>query len=411
MTGGRRIAVVTSSRADYGLLRWTLDALQQDTRAELQLLVTGSHLLDSFGRTVDMIREDGFEPAAEIPMDIDTTSAFASAKAAGNVLSGTARALERLSPDLMLVLGDRFEILSAVVAASVCRVPVAHLHGGEVSFGSFDECSRHAISKLSRLHLTSCEEHKLRVLQMGEPDDSVQVVGAPGLENFARLPLDSRAEFEHRIGRPLGDPTALLVYHPATAVSDEDPGSTMGAILEALGPLSNGLILATGGNADPGSAAAMERLDAARGQFGDRLHFTESFGQVGFLSAMSHADFIIGNSSSGLIEAPSAGTPTINVGMRQSGRMRAPSVIDSATDVGSIQEAIDRALSRDFIALAKKRSNPFAPPSPQRIDGMGQHIANILFETPDEWLRAPKIFNDRSWQDPVGATQGAVDNE
>lgn len=402
MSDIRRIAVVSSTRADYGLLRWTLEALRGSAEAELQLIATGAHLSSSLGRTIDVIRDDGFEVAAEIDMMLDGRDRLSTASAAGRLMMGLADTLRQLQPHLMLVLGDRYEILAAAQTAYLGRIPIAHLHGGEVTTGSLDDGNRHAITKLSRLHLTSTEAHRRRVLQLGEPADAVHVVGAPGLENLARLSLDDRTTFQERLGCRLGEPAFLLVYHPATAESGEDPVATMDAILEAMRGFPNASILATGSNADAGAAAATDRLKQRGDSFGGRLVYRESLGQEGFLSALKNSDVIIGNSSSGIIEAPSAGTPTVNIGARQNGRPRAASVLDAALNISSIRTAVENALSPEMQALSQKKENPYFAEKFGPLNGIGEHVAKLLIGTDLTWLRAAKPFCDS----PLGESGG-----
>lgn len=389
MADARRIAVVTSTRADYGLLRWTMQSLKDDTRAQLQVIGTGTHLSSAFGRTIDAIRHDGFEIAAEVDMPLDGTDGFASAEAAGLVMIGMARALRRLGSHIVLVLGDRFEILASVQAAYLGRIPVAHIHGGEVTAGAFDDGSRHAITKLARLHLTSTEEHRQRVIQLGEDPAWVHNVGAPGLETFQRIAPDDRETYERHVGIRSGSPAILLTYHPATA-ADEDPATSMQAVVDALSAFPEASIVATGSNADPGGRQAMATLKAASDRFGGRLVIRESLGQRHYVNALAHSDVIVGNSSSGIIEAPSAGIPTVNVGARQQGRPRAASVIDCAANPEAIRGAISSALEPSFRALARMRQNPYGG----RDLGIGKTIADLLLRTDLTEMRAAKPFVD-----------------
>lgn len=389
MTDARRVAVVTSTRADYGLLRWTMQSLKDDPRAQLQVIATGTHLSSAFGRTIDAIKGDGFDIDAEVDMPLDGTDGLASAEAAGLVMTGTARALRRLKSDIVVVLGDRFEILASVQAAYLGRIPIAHIHGGEVTVGAFDDGNRHAITKLARLHLTSTEEHRQRVMQLGEDPVWVHNVGAPGLETFQRIPPDDRDTFERHVGIKGGSPAILLTYHPATA-ANEDPAGSMQAIVDAISAFPAASIIATGSNADPGGRLAMATLKSAAGRFGERLVICESLGQQHYVNALAYSDVVVGNSSSGIIEAPSAGIPTVNIGARQQGRPRAASVIDCAASSVPIRDAIARAMEPSFRALAGKRQNPYGG----RDLGIGKTIADLLLETDLTEMRAAKPFVD-----------------
>jgi len=389
MREARRVAVVTSTRADYGLLRWTMQSLKDDQRAELQVIATGTHLSPAYGKTIDAIRNDGFGIDAAIEMPLDGADGLASAEAAAAVMAGAAQALRRLDPDIAVMLGDRFEILAAVQAASLGRIPVAHIHGGEVTSGAFDDGIRHAITKLARLHLTSTDEHRRRVMQLGEDPAWVHNVGAPGLENFIRIPTLDRDSFAQRVGINMGSPAILLTYHPATA-ANEDPAQSMQALIDAISTFPDASILATGSNADPGRQQVMSVLMEAQQRLGKRLVICDSLGQNLYISALAHSDVVVGNSSSGVIEVPSAGIPTVNIGARQDGRPRAPSVIDCGTTKEDIRDAIGRAIEPAFRALARKRQNPYGG---QDL-GIGKMIADLLLGVDMTEMRAAKPFID-----------------
>ena len=389
MSARRRICVVTGTRAEYGLLKPTMERLRNAPEAELQLIVTGAHLAPGFGRTVDAIRADGFGINAEVDMLLDADSRWACASSVGLGLIGMASALQRMEPNFVLLLGDRYEILAAAQAAFFGHIPVGHIHGGEVTLGALDECIRHAVTKLSRLHFVSTAEHRRRVIQMGEAPAMVHNVGAPGLECIAGLALDERAALETRIGGKLGSPLILMTYHPAT-VGGEDPGAGIEAVIEVLADYPDATIIATGSNADHGGRAIMARLEAARARLGERFHLAQSLGQLGYLSAMRHADVVLGNSSSGIIEAPTMGVPTVNIGSRQDGRPRGPSVIDCAPDAAAIRAAVDLALSKESAALARQRINPYA----SRDTEVSRRIVELLLSADLKALRGPKPFHD-----------------
>jgi len=400
MSDRRRLLFVTGTRAEYGLLYWTMKRVLESERSRLQIVATGAHLSPAFGRTVDVIRSDGFRVDAEVDMLVDSDSNWGTACAIGLGTIGMANALRALAPDLVVVLGDRYEVLAAAQAAYVGRVPIAHIHGGEVTRGSLDEGFRHAVTKLASLHFVSSEEHRRRVVQLGEPPQRVHNVGAVGLENIARLGLDDLGEFERRIGRKLGRPAILMTYHPATAC-DEDPVATVDAIASALDASPGATIIATGSNADPGGRAIDARLRELEQRFPGRLSFNTSLGQRGYLSAMRHCDLVLGNSSSGLIEAPSMGKPTVNIGQRQAGRQRAPSVIDCAADANAIRDAVERALSPAFLQLASRRENPYASAG---LD-VSRHIVEVLESVDPAELKRPKGFFDVSFDLPAAGEQ------
>lgn len=388
MTERRRIAVLTTTRADYGLLRWIMAALRDDPRADLQVIVSGTHLSPTFGSTVNEIRRD-FVIAAEIDMLVDGNGAWAAASSAGLCMVALSNTLRHLQPDLLLILGDRFEILAAAQAAFLGRIPIAHLHGGEVTHGALDDSIRHAITKLSRLHLVSTEEHGRRVRQLGEDPAWVHVVGAPGLENLLHLPPIGKEDFEARINFRLRKPAILMTYHPATAVN-EPVDAAVAEILAALKHFPTASIIATGSNADPGGRRVTEVLKAAVPNFSGRLKVSDSLGQDNYLNAMRLCDVVLGNSSSGLLEAPSAGTPTVNLGCRQEGRPRAASVIDAPLESRAIVAAIERALAPEMREISARKENPYASAGLN----ISRKVADMLVLIPSASFQQPKPFLD-----------------
>ncbi|ANJ67136.1 UDP-N-acetyl-D-glucosamine 2-epimerase, UDP-hydrolysing [Halothiobacillus diazotrophicus] len=354
----RRIAVVTGTRADYGLLYWLIHDLHQAQDLELQLIVTGMHLVPLFGHTVDVIEQDGFPIAARVDIDLDSDEPEAVARSTGLATIGLAEAFARLRPDIVVILGDRFEMLAAASAAFIQRVPIAHIHGGEVTEGALDEGFRHAITKLAHLHFTAAEPYRRRVIQMGESPERVFEVGAPGLDHLRRTPLLSRAELEASLGFPLGQTNFLVTFHPAT-LDVTDAATQCRALLTALDAFPEATVVITLPNADPGGRAIIPLLEAYAGRHAGRVHLRASLGQLRYLSLLCQVQTVIGNSSSGIIEAPSFGAPTVNIGDRQQGRLRAASVIDCAPTSADIVAAIRRSLSADFRAALKNRVNPY----------------------------------------------------
>ncbi len=355
-SGRRRIAVVTGSRAEYGLLYWTLRRIQEDPDLELQLVVTGMHLSPEFGMTVREIEHDGFPVAARVELLLSADSGQAAATAMGIGLIKLGEAWARLRPDLLLVLGDRFEILSAVAAALPLSIPVAHVHGGESTEGVIDENVRHAVTKLSHLHFAATEFYARRIRQMGEADWRVTVCGAPGLENVRRLAPLSRTALEERLSVDLGKTTLLVTYHPESM----EPGQAAkeaAAVFGALEDVGHQVIL-TQGNADPGGRAVIEQAKA----FAARCPWVHSFAHLGreaYLSLLRYVGAMVGNSSSGIIETPSFGLPVVNVGARQQGRVRARNVIDVGHDREAIVRAMRKALSSEFRATLHGLANPY----------------------------------------------------
>lgn len=357
----RKICVVTGSRADYGLLYWLLRELQKASAVELQLVVTGSHLAPEFGATVSVIEMDKMVIAARVEMLLSTDTHAGMAKSVGIGVAGFSDAFVNLKPDLVLVLGDRFEIFAAAQAATISGIPLAHIHGGEVTEGAIDEQMRHAITKLAHLHFVSAEGHRRRVIQMGENPACVHLVGAPGLDNVAFLKLLDRTATEKLVGMKLREPVFLATYHPAT-LGALSPELAMKELLDALDMFPSSSVVLTMPNADAGGRAvgalAMAHAKANEG----RVAFVKSLGQTGYLSMMSHADVIVGNSSSGLIEAPALRRPTVNIGSRQQGRLRSESVIDCEENAAAIGEAIARALTPKMRAVAARSHSAYGTP-------------------------------------------------
>jgi len=381
----RKVCVVTATRAEYGLLYWLLRELQQAPDVELQLVVTGAHLSPRFGMTVAAIEADGFTIDARlpIPLDDDRPPGIARAMAAATV--GFADSFERLAPDLLVLLGDRYEMLAAAQAAMLARLPIAHLHGGEATEGAIDEAIRHAITKMAQLHFVAAEAFRQRVIQLGESRQRIWVVGATGLDNIARLVPVERAELEAELGLTLAAPSCLVTYHPAT-LGGEAPGTAMRTLLEALDEDAPTLVL-TGVNADTGGSAVRREAEAFAAARPARVRLVESLGARKYLSLMRLVDAVVGNSSSGLLEAPAVGTPSIDIGERQRGRPRAPSVIHCAAERASIRAAWRQARSPEHRALAARRETPYGTP------GAAQRIATVLRSQPLDGLLV-KRFHD-----------------
>lgn len=361
MSPPRTIAAVTGSRAEYGLLYWLLRDLRDAPDLRLQLIVTGMHLAAEFGHTVDQIRTDGFAVDAEVDMILADDTPWAVARSTGLGVMGLADAYRRLAPDLVVVLGDRFEILAAAQAAMLMGIPVAHIHGGEVTEGALDESIRHAISKMASLHFVSAGSYRERLLRMGEDPASVHVVGAPGLDHFARSPLASRAEMMGFVRLDPARPFLLVTYHPATR-GNADPQQAIASLFEALDRFPQMQVLLTKANADAGGRAINAALEQYAAKSGPRVALAASLGSQRYLAAVRDAAALVGNTSSGLIEAPAAGTPTVNIGPRQQGRLRAVSVRDCGESADEIESALRAVLDPAFMAAAKKAEPPYGRP-------------------------------------------------
>lgn len=354
----RRICVVTGSRAEYGLLRGLLRALADDPGFELHLVATGMHLAPEFGMTCREIESDGFVIDDRVDMLLAGDSAAAIAKSIGLGTIGFADVFARRRPDLLVLLGDRFEILAAAQAALVARISIAHIHGGELTEGAFDDAIRHALSKMSGLHFVAAEAYRARVIQMGEAPERVHTVGALGLDNIRLAPPVPRARLGQELGQRLDAPLFLVTYHPATLQAD-DPTRAMRALLDALDAFPEACVVMTYPNADTHGRDLIPMIeDYARARLG-RIGAHASLGQRRYLAVMRAASVVIGNSSSGLIEAPACGVPTVNLGTRQAGRLRAASVLDCAEERDAIVAAVRRALDLGFRAGLEGMSTPY----------------------------------------------------
>ena len=377
----RKICVVTGSRAEYGLLYWVLHDLRGHAGIEMQLVVTGMHLAPEFGHTVDDIVKDGFTISRRVEMLVSSDTPGGIAKSVGLGVIGMSDAIEELRPDVVVVLGDRFEILAAVQACLIHNVPVAHIAGGDVTEGAIDESIRHAITKMSQIHFVTNELSARRVRQLGEDPRRIHVVGSPGLDHLRRTPLLDRVALEEALGARLGRRNLLITFHPITL----EVGSGVEQfteLLAALEPLESDTTLwFTKPNADAGGRAITAALDCWAVSRESRVRTYASLGQLRYLSLMAQVDAVVGNSSSGLYEAPSFGVPTVNIGERQRGRLAAPSVLHCAPDRRAIAAAIARAFEVDCTGVI----NPYG-------DGhSAARIVKLLGELPpaQELLKKP----------------------
>lgn len=382
----RTIAVVTGSRADYGLLFWLLRGIADDADLTLRLIVTGAHLEPRFGHTVDVIEADGFTVHVRVPMHLEDDTPAGVARSMAAALPGLTDAFTDLAPDVAVVLGDRYEMLCAAAAAMLTRTPIAHIHGGETTEGAMDEGMRHAITKLSHLHFAAAEHYAMRIRQMGEARGRVFTVGTPGLDHLTRTPLLDRAALSAALGFSLERPLLLVTYHPAT-LAEGDPAAPVQALLAALDARPGARVVFTGVNADPGHdriAAAVHAYVAARPE---RTLLVESLGSQRYLSLLRAADAVVGNSSSGIIEAPALYTPTVDIGPRQRGRLKARSVISCGETTEEIGTALARALDPAFrIGLAG-----MVPP--YGAGGASQKILDVLKTVPLEGILLKRFFD------------------
>lgn len=370
---GRRIAVFTGTRADYGLLRPLIGELEEDPRAQLQLIVSGSHLSQTHGATVEEIVADGHPIAARIAIWSDSDAPVAAAADFGAAVGSFAEALGELSPDVVVVLGDRLEALAMATAATIVAVPVAHIHGGELTEGAMDDALRHAITKLSYLHFVTAEEHRQRVIQLGEEPSRVYSFGAPVLDAIAELQLFDADEIEERFRVRIDRGTVLVTFHPA--LFDTLPSlDLLAELLAALDGLEVEVVI-TGTNSDIGSAELRAAITEYVHEHPDTARFVESFGQLGYLSAMRLAGAVAGNSSSVVLEAPLLGVPSVLVGDRQHGRPLSPSVLTPEPVATEIAAAVELALSDGFRESASARGTVFGSA------GFAKRAAEVLLET------------------------------
>ena len=350
----RKICFVTGARAEYGLLQWVLHEIEEDPDLKLQIIATGMHLSPEFGHTYRAIEEDGFKIDEKVEMLLSSDTSIGVAKSMGLGTVG----FDRLDPDIALIPCDRYEALAAAQAALVGQIPIAHVYGGETTEGAFDEAIRHSISKMALLHYVTAEPHRKRVIQLGESPTRVKNFGAPQLDHLNRLELLNRHQFESSIEFELGDPTFLITYHPTTL--EEIPVEReVSELLEALDWFPNARLIFTKSNADTGGQIINKMIEDYAEEKPERAQVYSSLGQRRYLSALHHVDAVVGNSSSGLIEAPAIPVPTINIGDRQKGRLRAESVIDCHTDAENISNAIEKALSREFQDILEDVTSPY----------------------------------------------------
>ncbi|WP_347988738.1 UDP-N-acetylglucosamine 2-epimerase [Methylomonas sp. AM2-LC] len=367
----RKICVVTGSRAEYGLLHWLLKAIQADTELQLQLLVTGMHLSSEFGLTWQQIVADGFEIDHKVEMLLSSDSVVGICKSMGVGLIGVADALQDLQPDILVVLGDRFEILVAAQAAMIQRIPIAHIHGGELTEGAVDDSIRHAISKMSHLHFTSTEGYKRRVIQLGEQPHRVFNVGAPGLDNIYRQPLLNRLELENALGFSFAKHNLLVTFHPVT-LENNSSVEQFTQLLQALDSFQDVHIIFTHANADADGRSMSVMIENYQKANPLRVASFVSLGSLKYLSVLKQVNAVVGNSSSGLLEAPACGVATVNIGDRQRGRIAGASVIHCLPIAEEIRAAIHTALSDEFLKRLNCVENPYGQ------GGASEKIKDIL---------------------------------
>lgn len=371
----KRIAIVTATRAEYGILTPLIRRVEEDPNLDLDLIVTGTHLSDRHGRTITFIEEDGFPIAHSIPILAPGNTPFDISLTMANALTGFAACFRDDRPDVLVILGDRTEMLAIASAAMNERIPIAHLHGGEVTEGAVDDCVRHALTKMSWLHFASAEPYRRRILQMGESPDRVYNVGSLGTENILTAPLADEAEIREITGTKPGSPYAVVTFHPVTLDMDSARDQTL-ELCNAMERRTDIFFLITMANADTGGDE-VNRIIAACADRSPNMKLVASLGMRRYLGAVKYAAFVLGNSSSGIIEAPVLGTPTVNIGDRQKGRLMAATILAAEPDEADILKAMDKAIRM--------------PRTPTMIYGDGTTSRQITQILKRELARGPEL--------------------
>ena len=387
----RKICIVTGTRAEYGLLRRLMRIIQDDPDTQLQVIATNMHLSAKYGNTFQEIEKDGFTINWRIPIidDDDTDDSVTTIKSMAKALNGFADAFNMLKPDIVVVLGDRYEILAAAEAALIERIPIAHIHGGEITEGAFDDAIRHSITKMSHLHFTSTEEYRKRVIQLGEQPDRVFYVGALGVQNIKTMALLAQSEIENEIGFLIDKHTLLVTYHPVT-LGDRSAMKDIADLLTAFDSRKDLRIIFTMPNSDAGGRAMADAIDSFVSSHPDRAKSFRSLGVKRYLSVMKYVAAVVGNSSSGVLEAPSLGVPTLNIGDRQHGRIAAESVLNCAPDTESILAGLEEVLSKNIQELAVSVRNPYEK------EHTAEEIFKVISTYPLEALKTKHFYDIQS---------------
>ncbi len=382
----RRVCVITGSRADFGHLSSVMRAIDSHNALTLQIIVTGQHLDPRFGETWRNIEDEGFAIDAKVDIDLGDDTPLAAAKAVGNAVHRISDSLADLAPDIIVVLGDRFEILGAAEAALMLNIPIAHVHGGEATEAAVDDSIRHAITKMARLHFCAAAPYAKRLRQMGEDPANIHRVGAPGLDHLDTLKRLNREKLAEDLGIKLSSPLFVITHHPVTLHLDQG-AAEISALTNALDHFESTAMVFTGVNSDPGYAFIQGALNVFAEKDTQRRCVVTSLGYQRYLSLLSIADVVIGNSSSGLIEAPAIGVPTVNIGDRQKGRLRGPLVIDSAADTTAIVAAIKQAMDSSFRKHGEGKDPPYGR------GGVGLKIAKVLAKTALDSIQQKRFYD------------------
>ncbi len=383
----RKICVITTTRAEYGLLYWLMKGLQDDPDIQLQLVVTGTHLSAEFGSTIDQIREDGFHIDRSFNLEMFDDSPTGIAHSLSIAVTGFSTAYSTLKPDILVLLGDRFELLGAASAALIANLPIAHIHGGELTLGAIDDAVRHAITKMSTWHFTATEAYRNRVIQLGESPNRVFTVGGMGIDNIRQLKLLTKKELQENLNIQFNKRNLLLTYHPETIIDPTAGIAHLQVVLDALKEQNDTLLIFTKPNADTGNQALSDMLEAFVNQYPKQAVIFPSLGQLRYLSLMKIVDAVIGNSSSGIIEAPSLKTATINIGNRQEGRIAADSVMHVKPEKQALKKALNKLYTTAFQNKIRTVENPYG------TGGASKKIVKKL-KTVKYERSTPKEFHD-----------------
>jgi UDP-N-acetylglucosamine 2-epimerase (non-hydrolysing)/GDP/UDP-N,N'-diacetylbacillosamine 2-epimerase (hydrolysing) len=382
----RKICVITGTRAEYGILSNLIKLIHDDKTLLLQIVATNMHLSPEFGLTYKEIESDGFHIDKKVEMLLSSDTSNGTVKSMGLGTIGFADVFEDLRPDIVLILGDRYEMLVAAQVALIYKIPIAHLYGGEITEGAYDDSIRHAITKLSHLHFTSTEEYRMRVIQLGEQPKSVFYVGSLGVENIKNTPLMTREELEDNLKFPLGDKSLLVTYHPVT-LEYTSAGQQIRNLLDVLETLPEYRIIFTMPNSDTGGRVIIEQIEDFVGKYKERAVSFTSLGKKLYFSALQYISAVVGNSSSGIVEVPSFGIPTLNIGNRQKGRIAGGSVIHCGTTKAEIAGSFKLIYSDDIVKIAKLKQNPYDR------KGSAEAIIHVLKEYPLESLIQKSFYN------------------
>lgn len=387
----KKVCVVTGTRAEYGLLKPVIDKIHKAKDLELQLVATGMHLSPEFGLTYKEIEADGYTVTEKVEMLLSSDTGVGITKSMAVALMGFGECFDRLKPDMVVILGDRYEMLMVASAAMVAKIPIAHIHGGEITEGAMDDAIRHSITKMSHLHFATTEEYRHRIIQLGESPDNVYHAGSLGVENIVNETLLDKAAFEKSIDFTVDDNTIIVTYHPVTLenIPSKVQFEKLLTVIEKNEKLR---VIFTKANSDTDGRIINQMIDEFVKEHQDRCVAFTSLGRVRYLSALQFCGGVVGNSSSGIIEAPSFHIPTVNIGNRQQGRICADTVINCGYEVEDIQEALDKAFSKEFCDQLQKMNNPYEKTGTSELivekikemlskdQGVKKHFHDVKFE-------------------------------